>query len=71
MSKKKEMEERERKGGSSNRRLEKNLWRLNSEEENNDGTNAQTKRGGMEGRNRKEIKRIDAQARLKNKDLLQ
>ena len=33
-------------------------------------TNAQTKRGGMEGRNRKERKRIDAQDGLKNKDLL-
>ena len=35
------------------------------------GTNTETKGGGMERRNRKERKRIDAKAGNKNKDLLQ
>ena len=38
MSTKKEMEKGE-KGGSSNRGLEKNFWKLNSEEESKDGNN--------------------------------
>ena len=43
VSMKKEVDERERKGGSSNKRSERNFWRLVLKEENNNGNKCSNK----------------------------